>query len=350
MIRILIVDDSLTETLLLQKLFEDEPDLLVVGCASNGKEAVALNNSLQPDLITMDIEMPVMDGVEATQLIMMQRPTPIVVISSKVQDATLNATFKALTAGAISVLEKPGNMLAADFAPQRQVILDTIRTMAQVKTIKKRFYKPCPQTLTPTPPVPRLDGTYEVVALGASVGGPQVLKNVLSKLPKNFPSPILVVQHMTAGFIEGFAHWLNESVELTAKIAQDKEPLLPGFVYFAPDHCHLTVARDVDHLTVKLVYTAPVAGFCPSITMLYHSLANVCGEKSIGILLTGMGNDGAAGLLEMHHAHAHTIIQDPDSAVVFGMAGVAQSLGAVDKVVALDKIATYLMDLYTHHA
>ncbi len=345
MIRILIVDDSKTETLLLQSLFESEKSMKVVGCARDGKEAVKLAEQLKPDLITMDLAMPVLDGFEATQLIMSHHPTPIVVISSRLDSYSLNASFKAMSAGALAVLDKP-HFHAAEFKAEKNRILETIRSMAEIRVIKRRFRSPSlkQQTLPqPQPLSPQED--FEVIAIGSSVGGPQALRIILSKLPADFPIPIVIVQHMTEGFIQSFTQWLDNHVSLHIKEAADFEALRPGTVYFAPDHAHLEIQRNEKGLYAKLSQGLPVSGFYPSATVLLKSVAQVSAHKAIGILLTGMGNDGALGLLELKNARGHTLTQDADSAVVFGMAGVAHALGAVDRSVDLEKIADYLMKI-----
>jgi two-component system chemotaxis response regulator CheB len=346
MIKVLIVDDSPSETLMLKAVLECDATIKVIGYARDGAEAVKLVATLKPDLITMDIEMPVMDGFEATRLIMSQCPTPIVVISAKLNDALLNATFKALEAGALTVLDKPQNITSSEFTKTRKYMLDIIRKMSEVKVIKRRtsFMRPT-QVMPPvTDPKPHTEH-YTIVAIGASVGGPQALKHIFTALPTNFPLPIVVVQHMTAGFIQGFVKWLTGEIKIPVKLAEHQEILQAGKVYFAPDNCHLHVAQQNNQLIAMLDGQEPVAGFCPSITELLHSVTKHCGKQGIGILLTGMGSDGAHGMLALKKTGGHTIIQDPDSAVVFGMAAVAQSLNAVDEVVELGNIADYLIKI-----
>ncbi len=349
MIKILIADDSPTETAVLKSLFEAESDLKVVGCAHNGEEAVNLARKLKPDVITMDIAMPVMDGLEATRLIMSHTPTPIVIISSRINDKLMDATFQSLEAGAVTVLEKPANIMDSSSSRKRQHMIDTLRSMSEIKVFKRRFFiskREKSSSLVVDTSV-LSPGEYELVAIASSIGGPQVLKLILAKLPIDFPSPIMVVQHMTAGFIEGFTEWLNDHSDLTVKYAQNNEVLMPGTMYFAPDHHHLQVGRADGKLICKLTNGPPVSGFCPSATVLLESVAKVCGKKAIGLILTGMGSDGAEGLLALKKRKGHTLIQDPKSAVVFGMAAVAQSLGAVDKVVELNQIADYLIKMTT---
>jgi two-component system chemotaxis response regulator CheB len=317
----------------------------VIGHARNGQEAVSMCASLKPDLITMDIEMPVLDGIDATRLIMTQTPIPVVVLSSTVNDKSLNATFKALEAGAVSVLQKPEQITAPDFVLKRKAMIDTLRSMAEIKVIKRRFNVK-KQLSPPTPLQLSVKATrYEIIALGVSIGGPQVLNFILQKLPANFPLPVVIVQHMSVGFIQGFAKWLDENIAMHVKLARQNEIFQAGTVYFAPDNTHLAVVREGTHLKANLVSSAAVSGFRPSATVLLESVAKVSGQHAVGGLLTGMGNDGAVGLLAVKNHHGTTFIQDPDSAVVFGMAGVAQSLGAVEQVVKLDDIAGYLLQL-----
>lgn len=346
MIKILIVDDSKIETKLLKHLFESQPDMQVIGCARDGKEAVEMAASLNPDLITMDLEMPIMDGHTATRLIMSQNPVPIVVISSKLNVSVRDMTYLALEAGAVSVLPKPDNINPKKFEESNQQIIDTVRSMAEIKVIKRRFNISSPEEkkLSFTDKI-QPEKHFELIAIGTSIGGPQTLKNLLSELPENFPVPIVIVQHMTKGFIEGFTKWLNNNTHLKVKNVTDHEKLQKGLIYFAPDQVHLTVQRNQEGLVAKLIKSEPVSGFCPSINVLMKSVAKTCGKNAIGILLTGMGSDGADGLYELKQAGGHTLIQDKKSCVVFGMAGVAESLGAVDKVVEINKMPEYLVKI-----
>lgn len=351
MIKILIVDDSPTETAILKHILEENTDLQVIGCAKNGAEAVRLIPLLKPDLVTMDIQMPVMDGFEATRLILAQHPLPIVVISSQLHDESMNITFRALNAGALSVLAKPFDITSANFEQERRRIVETVRSMSEVKVIKRRIlgHKSPPTKLSP---FEEKLGKPEIIVIGASIGGTQALNYILSKLPANFPVPIVIVQHMMPGFIGGFAKWLNENTLLHAESATHHQLLKKGSVYFAPDFYHLEIQRNHNNqLMCKLVTTPPVSGFCPSITVLFQSVAKVCGKHAVGVLLTGMGSDGAEGLLTIKKAGGHTFIQDQKSSIVFGMAAVAQALGAVDKVVTLNQIADYLIKITSskHH-
>lgn len=345
MIKILIVDDSPTETELLRHIFEEEKDMHVIGCARNGKEAVELTAKLKPDLITMDLQMPIMDGIEATQLIMMENPVPIVVISAA-NNKSLNTTFLALEAGALSVIDKPLNAFDPLYKQARNRMIAVLRSMTEIKVIKKRFNTSHTYLKSTIPiKVKNHHSDYEIIAMGASIGGPQVLKTILSNLSSDFPIPIVIVQHISAGFITGFCEWLNDHCDLTIKCAAENEILKGGTVYFAPENYHLQVKRRGNHLVSSLQKSQPISGFCPSITVLFQSVANICGKKAIGILLTGMGSDGAQGLLEIKLNKGHTLIQDAKSSTVYGMAGIAEGLGAVDKIVEPDQFAPYLTQL-----
>ncbi len=343
MIKILIVDDSLTETMLLKSIFENEKDFEVVGIAKNGKDCLKKLKTLKPDIITMDILMPEMDGLETTRQIMSQFPIPIVIISSTISKESVSQTFDALDAGALAVLEKPEQN--KEFEKSRTRIIDIVRSMSEIHVIKRRFFTKRKETkpILPLSLHHHVQPYYEIIAIAASVGGPQALKKILTALPRDFPLPIVIVQHMMHGFINGFTTWLNNTTHLVIKSAENHEILKGGTVYFAPDHHHMEVKHDQYNLRIKLQSGPPISGFRPSATVLFQSIAKECGENAIGIILTGMGNDGAEGLLEMKKAKGLTLIQDPESTVVFGMAGVAQSMGAVDKVIELDKIADYLL-------
>lgn len=348
MIKILIVDDSPTEVALIQHILGSAPDMSVMGIAQNGQEAIELVAKLKPDLIIMDIHMPIMDGLEATRIIMSKNPTPIIVISSMINDESINATFPILEAGALSALAKPVNVFSPSFTEQSNHILDTLRSLAEIRVMKKTLKKSSVyKNEVQQSGFKKQASKYELIAMGASVGGPMALKTLLSQLPVNFPLPIVIVQHMSNGFIRGFTHWLAENVSLKVKIAVNDEQLQPGTVYIAPEQKHLEIERHHEKLVSKLIDGDSALDFCPSITTLLQSVARVSGKKSIGVLLTGMSDDGAAGLLELKKAEGHTLVQDQSSSVVFGMGAVAQSLHAVDEVIELKRIARYLTDMCT---
>lgn len=337
MIRVLIVEDSKVIALLLTAIIQNETDMEVIGHACTGQEAIEMSESLNPDLITMDIRMPVMDGLTAIQHIMASHPKPIVVISSNVDDE-LQISFKAIDHGALAVLEKPCGFDDVEFESICTEIVNTIRAMVGVKLVKRRI-----PTTIPTLVADNHSKDYKLVVIGCSTGGPQALKKILSVLPINFPLPIVIVQHISSGFVEGLASWLNENSLLEVKTAIANEPLLQGNVYLAPDNCHCLINKTVEGFEIFLSRDDPIDGFRPSVTALFNSAATLCPKQSIGIILSGMGKDGAEGMQAMSEQACLTIAQDEASSIVFGMPAAAVALNAVNKTLPIELIADYLV-------
>jgi len=339
MIKVLIVEDSAVVSALLTAIIENEADFQVIGHANTGLEAIKLSECLDPDLITMDIRMPEMDGIDAIRAIMSTKPKPIVVISSNVDDE-LQISFKAIDEGALAVLEKPCSLNDPQFSSIQREMVNTIRGMAEVKLVKRRLAK--------IAPTPYLDKSvlrkYHLVVIGSSTGGPQALKSILTGLPANFPLPIVVTQHISNGFVEGLSEWLNDSSDLRVKVADDKERIIAGTVYFAPDHYHCQIQCVAGELAIQLCKDHEVHNFMPSVSRLFSSAAATCPGKAIGVILSGMGLDGADGLLAMHQAGCLTVAQDEQSSIVFGMPGTAIQLNAVTKVLAVEQISHYLLN------
>lgn len=343
MIRVLIVEDSEVVAFLLTTIIQNAPDLEVIGRAKTGQEAIEMAQTLNPDLLTMDIRMPVMDGLTAIQQIMASHPKPIVVISSNVDDE-LQISFKAIDHGALAVLEKPSSFNDPDFESIQSEIVDTIRAMAEVKLVKRRFF---PQQTAIQPASTAKLNHYQLIAIGCSTGGPQALKQILSELPAHFPLPIVVTQHISTGFVDGLASWLDDNSRLKVKIATAHEPLQQGIVYLAPDNCHCLVNKARENYEIHLSPTSPINGFRPSVTALFNSVATICPKQSIGIILSGMGSDGAEGLLTMYEQKCLTIAQDENSSIVFGMPSAAIALNAVSKILPLEMIAQFLIEQST---
>ncbi len=349
---VLIVDDSPTAREILFAILSADPDLEVIGFANNGDEAVAKTKELHPDVITMDINMPRMGGLEATQEIMIESPTPIVIVSASTRVREVETTMKALRSGALTVLEKPQGPKVPGFAAMSKEIVETVKAMADVMVIRHRrriLPKPPVEQATPPPPrapisASRVSQTNGIQAIGivASTGGPPALAALLSRLPADFPVPILLVQHIVPSFLNGFAVWLNDSLELNVKIADDHERLESGCVYVGPAGQHLGVTRN---LRINLSDADPIQGFRPAGTFLFSSMAASLGKHSIGVIMTGMGQDGVEGLKELHAAGGQTVAQDEESCVVFGMPRVAIEQGVVDTVLPVTAIGRRLIQL-----
>lgn len=340
MIRVLIADDSLTARLLIRTLLESNEGFAVVGEARDGQEAVALCASLRPDVVTMDLSMPRLDGFEATKEIMISSPTPIVIVSSVVVDSLeAEAAVRALRAGAVSVIHKPIGPGHDGFEAEAQAFIATIRSMANVKVVR-HFRQTVPTAVVPVRASGRGASVPQIVTIAASTGGPAALQAVLAGLPASFPLPVLVVQHITEGFTAGLCTWLKSVCSLKVKVAQHGEPLQGHTVYIAPDDLHLgvTAAGRVD-----LSKTPPVTGFRPSGTPLFQSAAAAFGSAVVAVILTGMGEDGVEGLKVVHAAGGRIIAQDESTSVVYGMPGAAVRAGVAGWVLPLEVIAARLL-------
>ena len=340
MIRVLIAEDSTTVRLLLEEILSSDPDIRVVGQASNGAEAVRLAAELRPDLITMDIHMPVMDGFDATRAIMAHTPVPIVIVSSSTTKRDVELSLDATRAGALMALAKPQSPSSPEFAAQRQQLIAMVKAMAHVRVVRRRTVQATPARSFP-PPRRSLSGV-QLVAIAASTGGPAALQKILSMLPSGFPVPILVVQHIATGFVAGLSAWLDGTCGLTVKVARHGEPLEGQTVYVAADDRHLGV--DV-RLRAVVSDDPPVNGFRPSGTYLFESAVSACGGAVAAVILTGMGNDGVAGLRAVKAANGYGLAQDESSSVVFGMPGEAIRAGLVDDVAHVDQIAARLAEI-----
>ncbi len=345
-IKVLIVEDSPVIKTMLVNMLESSQEIKVVGIAENGHEALHLASRLKPDLITMDIRMPLMDGLEATRQIMSINPTPIVVIANSIYETDLNIAFRAIEAGALTVVEKPRGLDNASYEAVRNQLIATVRAMSGVHVIRREHKI---KTLLGTRPLRALHQTLlrrqiRAIAIGASTGGPGILRQIFSELPRNFAIPILVVQHITPGFIERMVDWLNSESELTVQIAQDGVNLTPGKVLISPENAHLTVDKNG---VIRLEHSGPIKGQRPSISRLFETVGTSIGPSAVGIILTGMGDDGADGLKVLGKSGGFTIAQDEASCTVYSMPKVPVERGIVDEVLDPGEITLRLLELNT---
>jgi len=361
-VSVVVVDDSAVQRRFLRAAVEAEHDFTVVGEARNGKEAVALVARLKPAAVLMDLDLPVMSGIEAIERIMSASPTPILVYSAFVAGANSENALEALAAGAVDVLAKPGPDDTGTLEEYAGVLRRKLRVASRVRVIThprgrlrnqgmggqaqslgggvRRPLTAGPASPAPTDPEAVRDGV-KLVAIGASTGGPQALLTLLTQLPADLRQAVLVVQHMAEGFIPGLASWLDGLVPMPVVVGESGRRLTPGTITIAPSGGNLLVQDD----RLRVMCTPPEPGqfHIPGIDATFESVARALGPDALGILLTGMGRDGAAGLLSMRERGALTIGQDEATCAVYGMPAAAYALGAVERQLPLPEIAPALL-------
>ncbi|MDZ4251822.1 MAG: chemotaxis-specific protein-glutamate methyltransferase CheB [Sulfuritalea sp.] len=340
MIRVLLVDDSPLALHILQRLLARSADIQVAGTAANGREALALLPALNPDVICTDLHMPVMDGLAFTREVMNKYPRPILVMSISVEPGSSNV-FRLLEAGAVDFYPKPLAILEADQEKLARELASKIRVLAGVHVFRRAGAAPraaqLPAKLSLRPRAP-----VRMVAIGASTGGPQALREILSHLPVSFPVPVVCVQHIGEGFLAEMVAWLGEVSPLPVRVAAQGEVPQAGVVYFAPGDAHLELDNGG---RFDLTATPPCDGHRPSVTVTLRAVAQRFGAGAVGVLLTGMGRDGAEGMAEIAAAGGITIAQDKASSVVYGMPREAVALGAAQQVLPLQQIGPALVTL-----
>lgn len=361
-IRVVIVDDSALMRRVIAELLEQDPAIRVVGKARDGREAIALVQELRPDIVTMDVRMPVMDGLATTEYLMAYCPTPILVLTASLAKHDIDITFKMLGAGALEVIEKPSGGDPADLARTAHELIRRIKILSRVKVVthlrgrrrlagetptQRPAAPPAPMAASPrkpsepaAPPVAARPGPgFPIVVIGASTGGPRIVNQVLSGLKPDLGAAVLVVQHIAAGFSSGMAEWLAHACRLPVRMAREGQPIRPGEVLIAPDQLDLLITPECCvHLSAN-----PLLIQRPSIDISMQAAAEVFGLRALGVLLTGMGRDGAYGMLTIRRAGGYTIAQDEASSTIFGMPRAAIELNAACDVLPAGEIAARLM-------
>ncbi len=332
MIRVLVVDDSRVLTKIVARILESDPAIQVVGTAANGREAIEKVDSLKPDVVTLDIEMPVMDGIEALKHIMATNPLPVIMLSTLTRDHA-DITMEALAIGACDFVTKDfSNSLLVD---KQQELINKVKDVAKNRVrLLLRGLKPQDRPILFSP---RASVKREILSIGASTGGPPALQYILSHLPKEFPVPVVVAQHMPRLFTQSFAERLDKISKVTVKEAEDKEPLQAGVVLIAPGDTHLAVRRGRRQATVELIKDDKYI-YRPSVDLLMSSTASAFDSKSAGLILTGMGNDGLVGMTELKSKGGYVMAQNEETCVVYGMPKAVVNAHLADAVLPIERI------------
>lgn len=342
-IKVLIVDDSALVRSLLAEIISDAPGITVVGCAPDAYVARDMVKQFSPDVITLDIEMPRMDGLTFLEKLMVARPTPVLMISTLTEEGA-EATLRALELGAIDFIPKPKLGIISGIREYADLIIEKIREAATAR-VQPLVPKPQAQSasdkkLNRSFPI---QGTEKIIAIGASTGGTEAIKELLMQLPSAVPG-IVITQHMPPGFTRSFAERLNRLTALHVVEAKGGERVLPGHAFLAPGGFHMLVVRSGADYIIKLSDTELVHRHRPAVDVMMESVAAAGGKNVIGVILTGMGKDGAKGILDIHSSGGYTIAQDESSCVVYGMPKEAVATGGVDKIVPLNQMGRCILD------
>lgn len=341
-IKVLVVDDSALVRSLLAEIIRDTPDMILVGAAPDAYVARDMVNQLTPDVITLDIEMPRMDGLAFLEKLMAARPTPVVMISTLTEEGA-EASLRALELGAVDFIPKPKLGVTSGIREYAEIILEKIRVAAgiRVKALVKKHRPDIGNEKKLS--LSSMQSTEKIIAIGASTGGTEAIKDLLIQLPSAVPG-IVITQHMPAGFTRTYAERLNRTTRLHVVEAKGGERILPGHAFLAPGGYHLMVVRSGADYRVKLSDAEPVHRHRPAVDVMMQSIAEAGGKNVIGLLLTGMGKDGAKGMLEIRNRGGFTIAQDEASCVVYGMPKEAVAVGGVDQVVSLERMGQVLLE------
>ena len=342
-IKVLVVDDSALVRSLLSEIIRSDSGLTLVGAAPDAFVARDMVKQFEPDVITLDIEMPRMDGITFLEKLMGARPTPVIMISTLTEQGA-DATMQALELGAVDFIPKPKLGIADGLHEYSELIIDKIYAAASIR-VKKREYK-APQVHATggekAPSSNRIQSTEKIIAIGASTGGTEAIKDVLMQFPAGVPG-IVMTQHMPAGFTKTYAERLNKCTRLHVVEAKGGERILPGHAYLAPGGHHLIVVRYGADYMVKLSDAEPMHRHRPAVDVMFESVAAAAGKNVVAVLLTGMGKDGAKGMVDIRNAGGYTFAQDEKSCVVYGMPKEAVSIGGVDQTVNLDEMGAAIL-------
>ncbi|MGE5417137.1 MAG: protein-glutamate methylesterase/protein-glutamine glutaminase [Acidobacteriota bacterium] len=345
-IRVLVVDDSAFMRRVISDIINKQPDMEAIGTSRNGKEALEKIKEMTPDVVTLDVEMPVMDGLEALERIMTEEPMPVIMLSSLTQSGA-DATMRALQRGAVDFIPKPSGTVSLDIEKVSDEIINKIRVAAGARASVRRLTIPPPTPIITRPQLVKqatVQGQLEkMVVIGTSTGGPKALHEVIPQLPGNLAAGVLVVQHMPPGFTKSLAERLDSLSNVNVKEAEDGEPVYPGCVYIAPGDFHLKVKQSGGpgsrRLNISLTKDPAVSGHRPSVDAMFESAISEFWSPMVGVVMTGMGADGAKGVIGIKQKGGIVIAEDKSTCIVFGMPKSVIETGCADKIVPLPQIA-----------
>lgn len=338
-VKVLIVDDSAFMRKIISDLLQSDPNIEVVGSARNGAEALEKIKICSPDVITMDIEMPVMNGIQCLERVMELHKIPVIMLSSLTIEGA-DSTLKALDLGAVDFITKPTSIFNMENQSLKKDLIEKVRTASKIKICSSKT--PIREILKPVfakKSENKDDTVKNIIAIGTSTGGPRALQSIIPSLPENIDASILVVQHMPPGFTKSLATRLNSISQISVKEAEDGEIIKKGTCYIAPGDYHMTASQNRGKFIISLNKNQPISGHRPSVDVMMNSVSFLRGVMRIGVILTGMGSDGADGISSIKKIGGYTIAQDENSSVVYGMPKVAISKGVIDKILPLDKIS-----------
>jgi len=344
MIKVLVVDDSAFMRKALTSILQEDPEIKVIGTARDGVEAIQMIQDLKPDIVTMDVEMPRKDGITALREIMQKCPVPVIMVSSLTTEGA-KVTLEALEVGAVDFIPKNLAELSVNIVKIKGMLIEKIKTIGKRGIIKRRpIAKPAETKIeTPKVEIPKVRVTTErkvgIVSIGTSTGGPKALQEIIPKLPKDFPVPIVIAQHMPPNFTKPFAERLDQLSQLSVKEAEEGETIKPGIVYIAPGRGHMRLKRRGIETLVNISEDKEEFIYRPSVDALMLSVADCFPGRSLGVILTGMGNDGAKGCKKIKENGGRIFAQNEESCVVYGMPRAVIEAGIADKVVSLEEMA-----------
>ncbi len=336
MVKVLIVDDSQVAVNFLSNILTTDPEIEIIGSASSGGEAISMIKGNRPDVITMDINMPGIDGFETTRRIMETTPIPIIIVSSSFDKENVALSLRSIEAGALTIIGRPAGMDSPLYEKEKVDFISLVKLMSEIKVVSRKKSASVKKIINGCSDIIAAVDEIDLIAVGASTGGPQALQSFLKELNGEIAQPILIVQHITSGFSAGFAQWLSETCSISVKIPSHGEKISRNTVYVAPDGVHMGVDASG---SIVLSSDPPIKNLRPAVSYLFRTVAELYGSRAMGVLLTGMGRDGADELKLMRDNGAITFAQNEESSVVFGMPGEAIKIGGAVCVLSPEGIA-----------